>query len=338
MVAVAFDFMNGFNDSANIVSTMIASRALSPRQALWITAACELCGPFLFGVAVATTIGAGVLRLPESAAETMPLLLAALLAAVSWNVFTWWRGVPSSSSHALVGGLLGSALVDSAFRHLGAGLHSFGDFLDIFRVVRLAGLTKIVMALLLAPLLGFVAAFLLMKITLFFARLATPRANSFFRRGQVLTAVALALSHGGNDAQKTMGVISMALLAARVIPEFRVPLWVVALSALAIAAGTATGGWRLIKTLGGKFYKIRPIHGFTAQMGSASVIFGAALLGGPVSTSHVVGSAIMGAGSAERFSKVRWGVGRRIVFTWLVTIPAAATVAALAFCLTRCLF
>jgi inorganic phosphate transporter, PiT family len=335
VIAVAFDFMNGFNDSANIVSTMISSRALSPRQALLITAVCELCGPFLFGVAVATTIGAEVLRLPPSPREAMPLLLAALVSAVFWNIVTWWRGIPSSSSHALIGGLVGSALADSAFRQAATSLSTINDMWSVLHVVKLAGLLKIVTALLVAPAAGFLAGYIMLRFILFLARGATPKVNTFFKRGQIVTAMALALSHGGNDAQKTMGIMTMGLLAAGVITEFRVPLWVVALSALTIASGTATGGWRLIRTLGGKFYKIRPVHGFTTQIGSAAVILCAALLGGPVSTSHVVSSAIMGAGSSERFSKVRWGVGKRIVATWLITIPVSAVLAALLFCLAR---
>jgi PiT family inorganic phosphate transporter len=334
-IAVAFDFMNGFNDSANIVSTMISSRALSPRRALLITAVCELAGPFLFGVAVATTIGAEVLRLPPGPREAMPLLLAALVAAVLWNVFTWWRGIPSSSSHALIGGLGGAALADGAFRQAQLGFSSMSDLASVVGVVRLAGLLKILVALLVAPLAGFVGGYLVLRLILFLARGATPRINHFFKRGQIVTAMALALSHGGNDAQKTMGIITMGLLAAGLIPEFKVPLWVIGLSAVTIATGTAMGGWRLIRTLGGKFYKIRPLHGFTTQIASASVILVAAVLGGPVSTSHVVSTAIMGAGSAERFSKVRWGVGRRIVATWLITIPASAAVAALVFCVVR---
>jgi PiT family inorganic phosphate transporter len=174
-----------------------------------------------------------------------------------------------------------------------------------------------------------------MKLVLFLARGSTPGVNRVFKRGQILTAIALALAHGANDAQKTMGIITMALLAAGVIPEFQVPLWVVAAASASIAAGTATGGWKLIKTIGGKFYKIRPVHGFTVQIGSAVVILGAALAGGPVSTSHVVSSAIMGAGSSERFSKVRWGVGKRIVATWIITIPATCVAAALVYLLVR---
>ncbi len=308
VLALVFDFLNGFHDSSNIVATMIASRALTGRQALTITAIAEFVGPFLFGVAVATTIGHEVLNEGEI---RLVVVVAALIAAITWNVFTWWLGIPSSSSHALVGGLIGAAIVDSGFG-----------------VVRLAGLGKVLLALAISPPLGLLAGYLVMKTVLFLAREATPGINIFFKRGQIVTALALALSHGTNDAQKTMGIITLGLVSAGSIPSFRVPLWVIAICAGAIAAGTATGGWRLIRTLGGKFYKIRPIHGFTTQFASASVIIMAALIGGPVSTTQVVSSAIMGVGSAERVSKVRWGTARQIVTAWLTTIPVTAILAA----------
>jgi PiT family inorganic phosphate transporter len=200
-----------------------------------------------------------------------------------------------------------------------------------WEALRLDGLSKVLFALLVSPLVGLAAGYLLMKIVLFLARGASPRINWFFKRGQWGTALWLGLSHGTNDAQKTMGVITMALLAGGVIGDFAVPTWVIAASAAAIAIGTGLGGWRLIRTLGGKFYKIRPVHGFTSQVTSGSVILGAALLGGPVSTTQVVSSSIMGVGSAERVSKVRWGVAGQIVITWVLTIPATAAVAALVY-------
>lgn len=335
LLAVVFDFLNGFHDSSNIVSTMISSRALAPRTALAITAICEFCGPFLFGVAVASTIGHGVLNMPVNPADSVPLILAALFSAVLWNLFTWYLGIPSSSSHALIGGLLGSAILDSALRRAALGFSTINDFYAIFEVVRPSGLIKVLTALLISPLLGFAVGFLIMRIIRFVARGSSPHINSFFRRSQVATAIGLALSHGSNDAQKTMGIMTMGLLAMGVIPEFRVPLWVVALCAATIAAGTASGGWRLIRTLGGKFYKIRPVHGFTTQLSSATIILGAAVLGGPVSTTHIVSSSILGAGSAERVSKVRWNVGIQIVFTWVVTIPLTAIVSALVFLVAR---
>jgi inorganic phosphate transporter, PiT family len=306
-LALGFDFLNGFHDSSNIVATMIASRALSGRQALALTAVAEFTGPFLFGVAVATTLGNEVLN---DSQIKLSVTLSALIAAIVWNLITWWLGFPSSSSHALVGGLLGAAIFESA---LG--------------VVKLAGLTKVIVALIVSPFLGLAIGFLVMKVVMYFARPFPPNINTFFKRVQVVTAVALALSHGTNDAQKTMGVITMGLLSAGVLKEFQVPLWVIALSAGAISFGTWIGGWRLIRTLGGKFFRIRPVHGFTAQISSASVIMTAALLGGPVSTTQVVSSAIMGVGSAERISKVRWGVAQQIVLAWITTMPFTAALA-----------
>ena len=307
-LTLVFGFLNGFHDSSNIVATMIASRALSGRQALTITAVAESIGPFLFGVAVATTLGGEVLNNSE---VKLSVVLAALIASIVWNIITWWLGIPASSSHALVGGLVGAAVVENGWG-----------------VVRLAGLGKVVLALAISPLVGLIAGYLVMKTVLFMARGASPKINVFFKRAQIVTAVALALSHGTNDAQKTMGIITLGLVSAGVLPTFHVPLWVIAICAGAIAAGTATGGWRLIKTLGSKFFKVRPVHGFTTQVASAAVILSAALLGGPVSTTQVVSSAIMGVGSAERVSKVRWGTAGQIVVAWVTTIPFAAILAA----------
>ncbi len=307
-LALVFDFLNGFHDSSNIVATMIASRALSGRQALTITAVAHFIGPFLFGVAVATTIGNEVLNDTQ---VKLSVTLAALIASIVWNIITWWLGIPASSSHALIGGLIGAAVVESGWR-----------------VVKLAGLGKVVLALAISPLIGLIAGYLVMKTVLFLARGATPKINVFFKRAQIVTAIALALSHGTNDAQKTMGIITLGLVSAGALPAFHVPLWVIAICAAAIAAGTATGGWRLIRTLGSKFFKVRPVHGFTTQVASAAVILSAALLGGPVSTTQVVSSAIMGVGSAERVSKVRWGTAGQIVIAWLTTIPFAAILAA----------
>ncbi len=309
--ALLFDFLNGFHDSANTVATMISSRAMSPRAALAMNAVANFAGPFLFGVAVATTIGHEVIA--EEAA-TLPTVLAALMGAIVWNVITWLLGIPSSSSHALVGGLIGAAAV------------SYG-----FDAILLPGLTKVALTLFISPIVGLVSGYLLMKITLFLARGASPSINTFFKRAQVVTATTLALSHGTNDAQKTMGIITMGLLAQGALTHFHVPNWVIAACAGAMALGTALGGWRIIHTLGGKFYKIRPVHSFTSQIASAGVILGAALIGGPVSTTHVVSTAILGVGSAERMSKVRWGVVGQIVVAWLLTIPASAIMAGLAY-------
>ena len=307
-LALIFDFLNGLHDSSNIVATMISSRAFKPQTALGITAIAHFVGPFLFGVAVAKTIGDEVV---QAQSITMNVLFAALIGAILWNLLTWFLGIPSSSSHALIGGIVGAVTV-------GAG----------FEVIKLAGLEKVLIALLISPIIGFVFGFLVTRLIFFFARAATPKINIFFRRSQIITALALAFSHGTNDAQKTMGIITLGLVISGVLPSFSVPLWVITISAGAIALGTAFGGWRLIKTLGGKFYKIRPVHGFASQLTSALVILGASLVGGPVSTTQVVSSSIMGVGSSERLSKVRWGVAQEIIVAWIITIPATGLVSA----------
>jgi PiT family inorganic phosphate transporter len=308
VLALLFDFLNGIHDSSNVVATMISSRALSPRLALWLTALANFLGPFIFGVAVAETIGHEIVA---AEAISTTVLIAALGSAIAWNVLTWVLGFPSSSSHALIGGILGAVL-------MGAG----------WQVIQLEGIEKILIALFASPIIGFVFGYLVLRASLLFCWNASPRVNALFRRSQVVTALALALSHGTNDAQKTMGIITLALLTGGYLDVFAVPTWVILLCAGMIALGTAVGGWKLIKTLGGKFFRIRPVDGFASQLASAAVILSASLVGGPVSTTQVVSSAIMGVGAAERFNKVRWGVAREIATAWLLTIPATAGLAA----------
>ena len=307
-LALLFDLLNGIHDSSNIVATMISSRAFSPRTALAVTAIAEFLGPFLFGVAVAETIGNDIVQ-PSSISITV--IFAALSSAILWNLATWFLGIPSSSSHALIGGLIGAVAA-------GSGLSA----------IQLQGLEKVLISLFASPLIGFVVGFLFTRLVFFLARNSTPRINWFFKRSQILTAIALAFSHGTNDAQKTMGMITLGLVATGYLDSFAVPIWVVFISASAIAVGTATGGWRLIKTLGAKFFRVKPVDGFSSQVASAAVILGASLLGGPVSTTQVVSSTIMGVGSAERVNKVRWRVAGDIAIAWLVTIPATAIVGA----------
>ncbi len=308
VLALGFDFLNGIHDSSNVVATMISSRALSPRVALMMTAVANFLGPFIFGVAVAETIGNEIV-----AAETISIsvLVAALISAIVWNILTWILGFPSSSSHALIGGILGAVI-------MGAGWHA----------IELKGMGKILIALFTSPIIGFIIGFIVLKLSLLFSWSASPQINGFFRRSQVFTALALALSHGTNDAQKTMGIITLALVTGGLLPTFSVPTWVILICAAMIALGTAVGGWKLIKTLGAKFFKIRPVDGFASQLASATVILTASLVGGPVSTTQVVSSAIMGVGAAERLNKVRWGVAREIATAWLLTIPATALLAA----------
>ena len=307
-LALVFDFLNGIHDSSNIVATMIASRAFSPRTALGMTAVANFLGPFIFGVAVAETIGNEVV---DAEAISLLVILTALLSAITWNILTWYLGFPSSSSHALVGGLVGAVLV-------GAG----------WEAILIPGLTKVLLTLLTSPFIGFIFGYIFLKILLLLSWNATPKVNTVFKRSQVFTSISLALSHGTNDAQKTMGIITLTLVTAGVLEEFVVPQWVVFACASMIALGTAVGGWRLIRTLGGKIFRIKPIDGFASQLSSSVVILGASLIGGPVSTTQVVSSSIMGVGAAERKNKVRWGVGKDIVIAWVLTIPATALLAA----------
>jgi PiT family inorganic phosphate transporter len=306
-LALVFDFLNGYIGSSSIVATMISSRALSPRKALGLTAVAEFIGPFLFGVAVAMTMG---YQLVDLAVMNDAAVLAALVSAIVWSLFTFYAGLPSSTSHALAGGLVGAALAVGG----PAALH-------------VRGLEIVIAALLLSPILGMILAFLALKVLYFLARGATPAANTVFKRLQLITAVVLALSQSTNDAQKAMGVMAMSLVVTGTSSRFYVPFWVVAICAAAICLGTAAGGWRLIRVLGAKFYKIRPIHAFGSQLASAAVIFGAGALGGPVSLTQVISSAIVGAGAADRVSKVRWSVVRDMGVAWLLTIPLSAVMA-----------
>ena len=307
-LALVFDFLNGIHDSSNIVATMISSRALSPRVALTMTAVAEFSGPLIFGVAVANTIGHDVVI---ADAINTQVILAALASAILWNLLTWYLGSPSSSSHALIGGFVGAVVMDAGWQ-----------------AIQPNGMLKILIALFTSPIIGFVFGYLLLKLILLLSWKANPRVNGLFKRSQILTALALALSHGANDAQKTMGIITLALVTGGYLKVFAVPLWVILLSGGMIALGTSVGGWKLIRTLGGKFYKIRPVDGFASQLASAVVILSASLVGGPVSTTQVVSSSIMGVGAAERLNKVRWGVAQEIATAWLLTIPATALVAA----------
>lgn len=310
ILALGFDFLNGIHDSSNIVATMISSRAVSPRVALGITAVANFIGPFIFGVAVAETIGNEIIL----SGEIKPVvILSALISAILWNLLTWYLGFPSSSSHALIGGLIGAVAIGSVV-HWGA--------------ILLPGLAKVLLALFLSPILGLLFGYLILRLLFLLSWNASPKINQWFKRSQLLTALTLALSHGTNDAQKTMGIITLALVTMGILPEFSVPFWVIVACAGMIAFGTAIGGWKLIRTLGGKFFRIRPIDSFGAQLASTVVILGASLIGGPVSTTQVVSTSIMGAGAAERPNKVRWGVAQEIAMAWLLTIPSTALVAA----------
>lgn len=304
--ALLFDFLNGFHDSANVVATLISSRAMSGQKALLFAAVAEFVGPFIFGVAVAKTVGSGVV-LPE--AITIYVVIAALCSACIWNILTWYFGIPSSSSHALIGGIIGAVII-------GSGVDALQH----------KGILKILTALFVSPLLGLFFGYLVISIVKYALRNSSPRAEYGLKLGQLPAAMALALSHGSNDAQKTMGIITMSLVILGFQPAFAVPWWVITVSSSAIALGTAFGGWRIIRTLGSKFYRIKPIHSFSSQIASAFVILMASFLGGPVSTTQVVSMSIMGAGAGDRMSKVRWTVLKDIMVAWFITIPITATI------------
>jgi PiT family inorganic phosphate transporter len=313
-LAFVFVFLNGLNDSANIVATVISSRALQPRAALLLTALGEFIGPFLFGIAVARSL----VDLFDPASISIQLLVAALLGALIWRVITWYFGMPASSSHALMGGLLGAALA-------GGGTAA----------IQIDGFGKIAIALLISPPLGLLAGNLVTRFVFFAARNATPRVNRIFQRLQLLTSFGLALGHGSNDAQKTMGILVLGLLAVEKLNTFEVPTWVLVVAAAGMALGTAFGGWRVIRTLGGKIMKVRPVHGFSAQLGGLGVMWGASFLGGPVSLTQVMSSSIMGSGAAQRLKGVRWRVAREILVAWLLTIPVSGLTAAIIYWLIR---
>jgi PiT family inorganic phosphate transporter len=315
LLALIFEFINGMRDSSNIVATMISSRAFRPQTALGMTAIAEFAGPLLFGVTVAKTVGSDIVA---SEVISLQALTGGLVGAILWNLITWYLGIPSSSSHALIGGLIGAAVVSSGW---GA--------------VKLGGLTKVLLALFISPVIGFVVGFFLLKIVYILSQNATPHINNFFKQSQLFTAGALAFSHGTNDAQKTIGIITLSLIISGELSDFTVPFWVVLVSAGTMAAGTALGGWRLIRTLGGKFYKIRPVHGFASQLTSGIVILAASVVGLPVSTTQVVSSSIIGVGASERFGKVRWGVAGDILTAWVITIPISALFSAGIFSLLR---
>jgi inorganic phosphate transporter, PiT family len=314
ILAVTFDYINGFHDTANAIATSVSTRALKPEQAILLSATANFVGA-LSGTAVAKTIASGLAVTPDGP-QGQIIVAAALVGAITWNLLTWRLGIPSSSSHALIGGLLGAVLVASGIS-----------------AIKLEGVRdKVIVPLVLSPVLGVVIGFALMVVLLNLLRHAHPRkVNDRFRRLQVLSATYMAFSHGSNDAQKTMGIITLALFSAGLLATPDVPLWVIVLAATAISFGTAAGGWRIIKTMGQRVVKLDPIHGFAAETTAATIIFGASHFGMPVSTTHVISSAIIGVGSSDRFSAVRWGVAGNIIIAWILTLPSSGAVAAMAY-------
>ena len=324
VVVLIFDYTNGFHDASNIIATVIASRALTPVQAVIIVAVFEFLGPILGGTAVANTIGKFVDISTLKALTSVTIILCGIFGAITWNLLTWWFGIPSSSSHALVGGLAGAVVVSAGPQYVVWGFTELGHG-------HFTGVTKVLLSLVISPLIGFWAGFLIHRAMSFVLRAAKPVVNKYLRRVQFVTSAGLAFSHGANDAQKSMGIITMVLLLGGFIPEFKVPFWVVLSCAVAITLGIMSGGWRIVRTVGFGIYKVRPLHAFDAQLTSASVIFGASLVGAPVSTTHVVGSSIMGIGASERPKAVRWAKAKEIVSTWVITIPGAAVVSIVCF-------
>jgi PiT family inorganic phosphate transporter len=318
IVALTFDFTNGFHDAANSISTIVSTRVLSPRRAVIWAAFFNFIAFLIFGTTVALTIGKGMI---DVNAVTPTVVFAGLVGAISWNLITWYFGLPSSSSHALIGGYAGAAIAKS-----GVG------------VIIAGGWYKTLIFIALAPIIGLVLGFFLKIATswmIYLNKQAPSNVDRWSRILQLFSAAAYSLGHGSNDAQKTMGITTSLLFAGGLIPEFKIPLWVVLSAHAAIALGTLSGGWRIVKTMGQRITKLRPIDGFCAETSSAASIFLATYLGIPVSTTHVITGAISGVGSANRLSAVRWNVTTRIVWAWIFTIPAAAVIAVLIYFLAR---
>ncbi|WP_425806653.1 inorganic phosphate transporter [Desulfitobacterium sp. Sab5] len=314
--ALAFDYINGFHDTANAIATSVSTRALTPRRAVVLASCFNFLGA-LYSTGVAQTLAKDIVS-PQYA--TSEVVIAALLGAIVWNLITWYFGIPSSSSHAIIGGMIGAAAA-----HAGFGILHWN------------GLTKIVLALIFSPIAGMILGFIIMKALFFiFKRVAPSKVNHGFRKMQILSAALLAFNHGSNDAQKSMGIITLALVAVGMQASTNLvpPLWVKIACALAMAAGTSIGGWRIIRTMGGKIFKLEPINGFAADLSSSLVIWTATAFPGlhlPVSTTHVVSGSIMGVGSAKRVSAVRWGVAEQMLMAWVVTIPSTALIAGFIF-------
>jgi PiT family inorganic phosphate transporter len=328
VIVLVFDYTNGFHDAANIVATVIASRAMTPAQAVIIVGVFEFLGPLLGGTAVANTIGKFVALDGVAPILSLSILLCGLIGAIVWNLGTWYFGIPSSSSHALVGGLAGAVVVAVGGDHVVWGFAELADG-------HLTGIVKVLAALVLSPLIGFWVGYLVHRLLTALLVAANPAANSRLRGLQYLTAAGLAFSHGANDAQKSMGILTLVLLLGGFIPTFEVPFWVMLACATAITLGIMSGGWRIVRTLGFAIYRVRPIHALGSQLTSAGVIMAASIGGAPVSTTHVVATSIMGIGASERPRAVRWAKAKDIAMTWLITIPGAAIVAIQAYALVH---
>ncbi|MEI8128453.1 MAG: inorganic phosphate transporter [bacterium] len=333
IVAFIFEYVNGFHDSANAISTVVSTKALTPRRAILYAASLDFVGAF-FGTHVAHTIGAGMVA-PESV--TQLVILCALLGAVTWNLLTWYLGLPSSSSHALIGGLLGAAVTHAYFRldkayELILRMPSFRlehPALDVINGPNV--MYKVILPMICSPILGFVVGFLVILVLLnIFHKMRPELLNRLFRKLQIFSSGFLAFSHGSNDAQKTMGIITLALMTAGVVQNktFEIPVWVICACAMTLALGTMTGGWKIIRTMSSKVIKMKPIHGFSVETASASIILTASHFGFPVSTTHIISTAIVGVGSMVKVSAVKWGMVKNIVVAWVCTIPACMALSA----------
>lgn len=331
VVVLMFEYTNGFHDAANIIATVIASRAMTPVQAVILVAFFEFLGPLLGGTAVANTIGKFVTLDDLDRVTALTIVFCGLLGAIAWNLLTWWRGIPSSSSHALVGGLAGVVVVAAGANHVSWG---FAELMH----GELTGVAKVLVALILSPIIGFWVGYLLHKVMMAMLRGAHPSINRDLRHLQFVTSAGLAFSHGANDAQKSMGILTLVLVLGGFIPTFDVPFWVMLACSMTITLGILSGGWQIVRTLGFSIYKIRPLHALDSQMTAASVIFASSLAGAPVSTTHVVASSIMGIGASERPKAVRWGKAREIVTTWLITIPGAALMSICCYLVAQAFF
>jgi inorganic phosphate transporter, PiT family len=315
-LAVAFDYINGFHDTANAIATSVATRAIKPEYAILLSATANFVGALVFGVAVATTVGSKIVQDNLILGNGSTVLMAALVGAITWNLITWRLSIPSSSSHALIGGLIGGAWAAA-----GSGAVQWDQFA-----------AKILVPLFSSPVLGIVIGFGLMVVILNIFVRANPRhMNDRFRKLQILSATYMALAHGSNDAQKTMGIMTLALYANKVIPNNTVPIWVILMAATAMSLGTAAGGWRIMKTMGQRVVKLDPVHGFAAETTAASIIMVASHFGMPVSTTHVISTAIMGVGTSDRIKAVRWGIARSIFTAWILTIPMTALIAGVTY-------
>ena len=309
VVALVFDYINGFHDAANSIATVVSTRVLTPGKAVVWAAFFNFVAAFTFGTAVAKTVGSGLVDL---SVVSFAVIFAGLIGAIVWDLITWYYGLPTSSSHALIGGYAGAAVTKAGWS-----------------AIILAGWTKTLIFIVLAPLIGMTLGFALMVLILWtFSRTSPGRVDHWFRRLQLVSAAAYSLGHGGNDAQKTMGIIAGALVAGGFIPEFRIDLWVVLSAHAAIALGTLSGGWRIIHTMGSRITKLQPVGGFAAETAGAISLFTATHLGVPVSTTHTITGAIIGVGSIKRLSAVRWGVAGKIIWAWILTIPASGIIAA----------